>query len=92
MKRTLPLAAFAFAFVLALGFAGARAALAQVALPTAPAADRASQGGTTGAAASLPGENGSPLEPYLITWLLPASGIIAAIVVVVTDRRMRSSR
>ncbi len=61
------------------------------ALPTAPAADRASQGGLSEAPASLPKVHGaSPLEPYLITWLLPFSGIIIAAVCVVTDRRLRA--
>jgi hypothetical protein len=68
----------------------AQAALAQAALPTAPAADRASQGGLTAAAASLPGENGSPLEPYLVTWLLPVSGILTALVLVSVDKNVRA--
>jgi len=68
----------------------AQAAFAQAALPTAPAADRAAQGGLTGAAASLPGDNGSPLEPYLVTWLLPVSGILTALVLVSVDKNMRT--
>jgi len=60
-------------------------------LPTAPAADRANQGGLSQAPASLPGgPNGaSPLEPYLVTWLLPVSGIIAVAFGVYVDRRLR---
>jgi hypothetical protein len=66
---------------------------AQAALPTAPAASRAVQGGLTSSAASLPGPNGaSPLEPYLVTWLLPISGIGAALFALYVDRRMRNQR
>jgi hypothetical protein len=32
---------------------------------------------------------GSPLEPFLVLWLIPAFGIIAAIVARVTDQRVR---
>ena len=67
-------------------------ARAQAALPTAPAADRTANGGTTSAAASLPGDGGSPLEPYLVTWLLPISGLLAAGAGVAVDRRMRVAR
>jgi hypothetical protein len=68
------------------------AAMAQTrALPTAPAADRASQGGLSEAPASLPKVRGaSPLEPYLITWLLPVSGILVAAICLGTDRRLRA--
>ncbi|GAC1411836.1 MAG: hypothetical protein NVSMB64_21850 [Candidatus Velthaea sp.] len=61
-------------------------------LPTAPGADRETIGGGTQAAASLPGpgENKSPLEPWLVTWLLPVSGIFAVIVAVSVDKRMRA--
>jgi len=60
-------------------------------LPTAPAADRASQGGLSQAPASLPGgPNGaSPLEPYLVTWLLPISGLISVFIGIYADRRIR---
>ena len=62
------------------------------ALPTAPGADRASQGGLPEAPASLPKVAGaSPLEPYLITWLLPVSGIIIFGFCVFFDRRLRTS-
>jgi hypothetical protein len=66
-------------------------ASAQTGLPTAPAADRAGQGGYTSAPASLPGYGASPLEPYLITWLLPISGLLCAIIGIGVDRRMRGS-
>jgi hypothetical protein len=63
------------------------------ALPTAPAADRASQGGLSEAPASLPKVHGaSPLEPYLVTWLLPVSGILIAALCVGMDRRLRAHR
>jgi hypothetical protein len=63
-------------------------------LPTAPAADRAAEGGLSASAASLPGPgNGaSPLEPYLVTWLLPVSGLLSAIVAIGIDRRVRSAK
>ncbi|MBD5604766.1 MAG: hypothetical protein IAI48_06700 [Candidatus Eremiobacteraeota bacterium] len=87
---------FAAAFCAALAFAAMTAtgpALAQTqALPTAPGADRASQGGLPEAPASLPKVAGaSPLEPYLITWLLPVSGIIIFGFCVFFDRRLRTS-
>ncbi|MBD5633482.1 MAG: hypothetical protein IAI49_03285 [Candidatus Eremiobacteraeota bacterium] len=60
-------------------------------LPTAPGAHRAVEGGLTGAAASLPGGYGeSPLEPYLITLLLPVFGLLIAILAVTIDKQMRS--
>jgi hypothetical protein len=63
------------------------------ALPTAPGADRATQGGAAEAPASLPKVRGaSPLEPYLITWLLPVSGIIIAALCLGMDRRLRAYR
>lgn len=60
-------------------------------LPTAPGADKAVEGGPSQAPASLPGpDNGaSPLEPYLVTWLLPIAGIIVAVGFVVVDKRLR---
>lgn len=60
------------------------------ALPTAPGAQRAGEGGLTQAHASLPGQPGtSPLEPYLITWLLPVSGLLAVFAGFYVDRRIR---
>jgi hypothetical protein len=57
-------------------------------LPTAPGADRAVSGGLSQAHASLPGGPGlSPLEPYLILWLLPASGLVTVAAGVYADRR-----
>jgi hypothetical protein len=78
--------------VAAIASAGTAAQAAQVALPTAPAADRASIGGYTAARASLPGDNGSPLEPYLYLAILAGGGIIAAVGVVASDRRIRGAR
>jgi hypothetical protein len=63
------------------------------ALPTAPGANRASQGGLSEAPASLPKVHGaSPLEPYLVTWLLPVSGILIAALCLAMDRRLRTNR
>ena len=45
----------------------------------------------TAAKASLPGDNGSPLEPYLFTFLLAGGGLICAIAVRVSDARVRRS-
>jgi hypothetical protein len=58
-------------------------------LPTAPAAERAGNGGYSYADASQPGEGGSPLEPYLFLAILAGGGIIAGIAGVMTDRRVR---
>lgn len=86
------------AILSALLFVGAASvpmsAIAQTqALPTAPAADRASQGGLSEAPASLPKVHGaSPLEPYLVTWLLPVSGILIAALCLTMDRRLRKHR
>ena len=71
------------------------AAIAQTAapqtLPTAPGADRAVVGGLTSAKASLPGgPDRSPLEPYLVFWLLPASGILCVAAGIYVDRRVMS--
>ncbi len=60
-------------------------------LPQAPnAPEKASQGGLT-AGASLEREGGSALEPYLVTWLIPAFGLITFVACVFVDRRMRAS-
>ena len=85
----------ATAFSLALFASGITVAGAQApapgALPTAAgAADKASQGGYTAARASLPGENGSPLEPYLFLFILAGGGIIAWVLAISTDVRLRS--
>ncbi len=64
---------------------------APAALPTAPGADRAVSGGLSQAHASLPGGPGlSPLEPYLILWLLPASGLLTVFAGIYVDRRTRA--
>ncbi len=62
-------------------------------LATAPGASKAGEGGLSSAPASLPGgPNGaSPLEPYLVTWLLPVSGIIAVFMAVYADRQIRTT-
>jgi len=62
-----------------------------VALPTAPGAQKAVEGGPSQAPASLPGSGASPLEPYLVTWLLPVSGLLCAIIAVGVDKRVRMS-
>jgi hypothetical protein len=62
-------------------------------LPVAPHAERAYDGGLTSGHPSLAGVNGSsPLEPYLVTWLLPASGLIAVFAAFGADRTLRSRR
>jgi hypothetical protein len=66
------------------------AAQSPAALPTAPGADRAVNGGLSQAHASLPGGPGlSPLEPYLVTWLLPASGLLTVAAGIFVDRQVR---
>lgn len=91
MKRII--ASLVAAFVLAVAFATAPvfAQTAPAALPTAPGAEKAGEGGLSQAPASLPGPGESPLEPYLVTWLLPVAGIIVAIVFVAVDKRIRAS-
>ena len=97
VKAKSKLRQFAFAFAVVVALSNAlivlKPALAQTrALPTAPGADRSSGGGLSAAPASLPKVAGaSPLEPYLITWLLPISGIIIFGVCVWFDRRLRTS-
>jgi len=81
------------ALIVAAGFAAvpavAQNAAPAVALPTAPGANKAVEGGPSQAPASLPGPGQSPLEPYLVTWLLPVSGILVAFAFVAVDRRLR---
>jgi len=62
-----------------------------VGLPQVPGATQKAQAGGMSAGASLEGPSGSALEPYLITWLLPVFGIIAAVFCVAADRRLRVS-
>jgi hypothetical protein len=63
------------------------------ALPTAPGAgERAGIGGYTEAKASLPGENGSPLEPYLFLFILAGGGVIGWVLAITTDIRVRRGR
>ncbi len=65
------------------------AASSAPALPQAPGAERAA---SSQAPASLPGAPGlSPLEPYLITWLLPVAGIICAGSFQYVDKRLRGA-
>ncbi len=94
MKRILAslVATFAFAVAIVALAVVANPALAQGApsgLPTAPGAHKAVDGGLSQAPASLPGPGESPLEPYLVTWLLPVAGIVVAIAFVMVDKRLR---
>ena len=67
-------------------------AQAQV-LPTAPAAQKvATDPEKPIAPASLRGYGGSPLEPWLVVWLLPVSGLFAAAVAAGVDRGVRAGR
>ena len=77
--------------IVGLVVAGRTSALAQVSLPTAPGAHKAVEGGMTSAPASLPGTGASPLEPYLIVWLLPIAGIVCAVIATAIDRRLRAT-
>ena len=87
-KRLAPIVAAALVWFTVLA-ARAAAQTAPVALPTAPGADRAVNGGLTDAHASLPGGPGrSPLEPYLVLWLLPASGLLTVAAAIYVDRRI----
>lgn len=93
--RSALLPAAAAALVLGLFLALGSWGLAQTTpgpLATAPGASKAGEGGFSSAPASLPGgPNGaSPLEPYLVTWLLPVSGIIAVFIAIYVDRRLRA--
>ena len=94
MIRTRPVIQLALRFIYGVVVCAATAAQAATGatLPTAPNAQRAADGGYTAARASLPGDNGSPLEPYLYLFILAGGGIIAAAGVAVTDRRVRSRR
>jgi hypothetical protein len=87
-----PLVAILGALLVVGAAAVPMSAIAQTqALPTAPGANRATQGGLSEAPASLPKVHGaSPLEPYLVTWLLPVSGILIAAICLVMDRRLRA--
>lgn len=89
MKRLISALAVAFVFAAALFAAPALAQSSPVVLPTAPGAHKAVEGGASQAPASLPGYGASPLEPYLVTWLLPVAGIVVAIVFVSVDKRIR---
>ena len=74
----------------ALAQSAALAESSPAALPTAPGAEHAAEGGLTQAHASLPGEPGtSPLEPYLIAWLLPVAGLLTVFAGFYVDRRIR---
>ena len=72
--------------------AGLARADAPAALPTAPGADRALEPAipSTAALASLPGGNGSPLEPYLFGFLFVGGGIIGVVAVKLTDRYLQN--
>ena len=61
------------------------------ALPVVPNGEKAADM-PAAAPASLPAVHGSsPLEPYLITWLLPVSGIVCAAFGLYVDKKMRAS-
>ncbi len=61
------------------------------ALPVVPNGEKAADMPAS-APASLPAVHGSsPLEPYLVTWLLPVSGIFAVVVALYVDKKMRAS-
>jgi hypothetical protein len=61
-------------------------------LPTAPGAGtKAGIGGYTAARASLPGDGGSPLEPYLFLFILAGGGIVAWGAALTTDYRLRAT-
>jgi len=93
MKSFLGLRNLLSAAVVVAAMAAAEVANAQTphALPTAPGADKAERGHATSARASLPGDNGSPVEPYLFLFILAGGGIIAGVAVNVTDRHVRSA-
>ena len=75
-------------------FGGYAGAVAQPGpLPTAPAASKvATDPERPMAPASIPGYGGSPLEPWLIVWLLPVSGLLSVIVATAVDRAVRARR
>jgi hypothetical protein len=71
--------------------ANAMAQATPAALPTAPGADRTvGTAVSTAAKASLPGDNGSPLEPYLFTFILAGGGLICLVGVRLADKRIQS--
>ena len=92
LKNDVRFTLFAFAFAAMLWITGAVASAQTAApLPTAPGADRAvGSAPPTAAMASLPGDNGSPLEPYLFVFILAGGGIIGAIAVKLCDRGVRA--
>lgn len=61
------------------------------ALPVVPNGEKAAEMPAS-APASLPAVHGSsPLEPYLVTWLLPVGGIFSVVVALYADKKMRAS-
>jgi hypothetical protein len=90
-KRVLTLA-LPLAFTVFAGAGTIAQADPAVTLPMAPTAAKSGDGGYTAASASLPGDNGSPLEPYLYLCILAGGGILAAVGVAITDRRVRAAR
>jgi hypothetical protein len=90
LKRVCAVAGFA-AVLYEASVSSVKAQAAPAALPTAPGADRAVSGGLSEAHPSLPGGPGlSPLEPYLILWLLPASGLVTVFAGIYADRRTQA--
>jgi hypothetical protein len=68
-----------------------QASSAPGALPVVPGGQKAMDP-PAAAPASLPAVHGSsPLEPYLVTWLLPVGGIFAVAVELYIDKKMRAS-
>jgi len=77
-------------FALAGGVLSAQPAGGPKPIPTVPGAQRAGSGGYTSSQPSTgAGSAIGPLEPYLVTLLIPVFGIVAAVVAVLVDRRMR---
>jgi hypothetical protein len=87
LKRLVRIVTLALVLPLAVGTLYASA---QGLPQTSNATAKAGQGGMT-AGASLEREGGSALEPYLITWLLPAFGLITFGVCIWADKRMRQA-
>lgn len=93
MKRSKLVPLFTFALITLASapvvvLAQTDAASTAPALPVVPGAEKAA---SSQAPASLPAAPGSsPLEPYLITWLLPVAGIGSAAFALWVDKKMRA--
>lgn len=88
----------ALTLTVGLGFSGFAVATAQdatpAALPTGPdAQNKSANGGYTSAKASLPdGPGSSPLEPYLVVWLIPVAGALSGFAMIWFEKRVQSTR